>query len=134
MAQPSIKGKNLGHFQILGMKMDVTMGVAEKWKGRALVIRPKQHRLILLLKLINLVSSWEQSTKVLKIQIPTTSSFIGSHKILNIFSQPLVLSHQNFSANYAQLQCSRTPLFVSAFFSGFCTTGLWNHAAKQSKS
>lgn len=82
------------------------MGIAQKWKGRVLVIRPKQHRLILLLKLIYLVPSWEQSTIVLKIEIPTTSVFTGNHKIFNIFSQPLVLSHQNFSANYAQLQCS----------------------------
>lgn len=106
MAQPSIKGKDLGYFQTPGMKMDVTIGVAGKWKGRVLVIRPRQHRLVHPLKLIYLVPSWEQSTIVLKIQIPTTSAFIGSHKIVNIFSHTLVSYHQNFCANYAQLQWS----------------------------
>jgi len=105
MAQSSIKGQNFGHFQIPGMKMDVTMGVAQKWKGKALVIRPKQHKLVLPLKQIYLVPSWEESTIVLKTQIPTTSVFLGRHEIFNIFSQPLVLSNQNFCANYTQLQC-----------------------------
>lgn len=41
MALPNIKGENLGHFQIEGMKINVTMGVAKKWKGRVLVIRSK---------------------------------------------------------------------------------------------
>lgn len=129
MAQPSIKGKDLGYFQTPGMKMDVTIGVAGKWKGRVLVIRPRQHRLVHPLKLIYLVPSWEQSTIVLKIQIPTTSVFIGSHKIVNIF-----FSHLSFISPELLCQlCPATVLLnpsVSALFSCFCTTGLWNHAAK----
>lgn len=90
MALPSIKGKNLGRFQIVGMKIDVTMGVAKKWKGRVLVIWPKKHRLVLLLKLIYLVPSWEQSTIVLKANIPASSFLSEFHKLFNLFSHPVV--------------------------------------------
>lgn len=62
---------------------------------------------------------------------PNNFTFYWKSKTFNIFLSPyFYLTRISVTV---QLQRSWTPPFVSALFSCFCTTGLWNNA-KQSKS